>query len=124
MTLDKAIEENDMTHCQKEDCIHAKMCREVNSLPCRADFVWYDYKYGCPHYYSTESKRGAIQLIDEMLEGLQLVIDQEDTLGRNAWDEGDTAGYHIHQYAEERLETIKTALLLWKATKRKEDEGK
>ena len=42
-----------MAHCEREDCIHKKICYEVNTLPCRKDFVWYSGEGGCPHYNST-----------------------------------------------------------------------
>ncbi len=56
----------------------------------------------------------ACEIIDEILEGLQYEIDTEDKRGRSAWDEGDTVGHHIHQYAEEKLDTLKTVLSIYK----------
>ena len=40
-----------MAECK--DCVHNKVCSEVNSLKCRKDFIWYDAKSGCP-YYTTD----------------------------------------------------------------------
>lgn len=37
-----------MARC--EECIHNKVCAEVNSLKCRPCFIWYDAKSGCPYY--------------------------------------------------------------------------
>ena len=56
----------------------------------------------------------AREIIDDILEALQGEIDTEDKLGRIAWDESDTVSYHIHQYAEEKLDTLKIALSLYK----------
>ena len=58
-----------MAHCYREDCIHKKICYEVNSLPCRRDFVWYDGKFGCPHYNSTADavpKTEVLKLIEDI----------------------------------------------------------
>ncbi len=56
----------------------------------------------------------AEKIIDDILEAVQGEIDTEDNLGRNAWNEGDTVEYHIHQYAEDKLDTFKIALSLYK----------
>lgn len=37
-----------MAECK--NCVHNKVCSEVNSLKCRKDFIWYDAKSGCPYY--------------------------------------------------------------------------
>lgn len=63
----------------------------------------------------------AREIFEEIFEALQGEIDEEDKLGRNAWEIGDTAGYHIHQYAEEKLDTLQIALSLYK---KKYTEGK
>ena len=39
---------DDFVSC--EDCIHHKLCLEVEKLPCRDYFVWYEYEGGCPHF--------------------------------------------------------------------------
>jgi cell division septum initiation protein DivIVA len=39
---------NDMARC--EDCIHKKVCAEVESLQCRRLFAWYNAEWGCPHF--------------------------------------------------------------------------
>lgn len=33
-----------------EECVHKKICHEIEGLRCRADFIWYKAEYGCPHY--------------------------------------------------------------------------
>jgi hypothetical protein len=37
-----------------ENCIHSKVCKEVESLKCRKDFIWYRAESGCP-YLSEEN---------------------------------------------------------------------
>lgn len=63
----------------------------------------------------------AREIFAEIEEGLQYEIDLEDKNGRNAWGEGDTIGFHIHDYAEDKLDTLKIALSL---LKKKYTEGK
>ena len=59
-------------------------------------------------------KSVASEIIDEIIDALQGEKDAEEKLGGNAWDTSDTVGYHIHQYAEEKLDTIIIALALYK----------
>ena len=56
----------------------------------------------------------AREIFAEIEEALQYEIDLEDKNGRNAWGEGDTIGFHIHEYAEDKLDTLKIALSLLK----------
>ena len=42
---------NDMARC--EDCIHKKVCAEVESLRCRRLFAWHKAEWGCPHFSTT-----------------------------------------------------------------------
>lgn len=56
----------------------------------------------------------ASEIIDEIIDALQGEKDQEEKLGSNAWGESDTVGWHIHQYAEEKLDTLIIALSLYK----------
>lgn len=39
-----------------ENCIHHKVCEEINGLDCRKDFIWYKAETGCPHF--KESRLG------------------------------------------------------------------
>ena len=67
----------------------------------------------------------ARELFDEIIDALRGEIDEEDKRGRAAWDVGDTTGYQIHQYAEEKLETIVLALQIYKkhTEEKNDDEG-
>ena len=56
----------------------------------------------------------ARKIFAEIEEGLQYEIDLEDKNGRNAWGEGDTIGFQIHEYAEDKLDTLQIALSLLK----------
>lgn len=56
----------------------------------------------------------ASEIIDEIIDALQGEKDQEEKLGSSAWGESDTVGWHIHQYAEEKLDTLIIALSLYK----------
>ena len=56
----------------------------------------------------------AREIFAEIEEALQYEKDLEDKNGRDAWDKGDTVGFHIHDYAEDKLETILVALSLFK----------
>lgn len=33
-----------------KDCVHCDVCKEIESLPQRKDFVWYRAESGCPHF--------------------------------------------------------------------------
>lgn len=57
---------------------------------------------------------GVCEMIDEMTDTLRGEIDTEDNLGRDAWENGDTVGKHIHEYAENKLENLQIALSLYK----------
>ena len=39
-----------------ENCIHHKVCQEIESFECRKDFIWYKADTGCP--YAKEEKLG------------------------------------------------------------------
>ena len=39
-----------------EDCIHKKVCAEVESLQCRRLFAWYKAEWGCPHFVASGSE--------------------------------------------------------------------
>lgn len=54
------------------------------------------------------------EIFEEIIEGLQYEIDLEDKYGRNAWGQGDISGFQTHQYAEDKLDTLITALSLLK----------
>ena len=56
----------------------------------------------------------AREIFAEIDEALQYEIDIEDTRGRNAWAQGDVSGFQTHEYAEDKLDTIKIALSLFK----------
>lgn len=56
----------------------------------------------------------ASEIIDEIIDALQGEKDAEEKLVSNAWDASDTVGYHIHQYAEEKLDTLIIALSIYK----------
>lgn len=56
----------------------------------------------------------AREIIDDILEALQGESDLENTRGREDWEKGDTEGYHIHQYAEDKLDALVIALSLYK----------
>ena len=56
----------------------------------------------------------AKQIFEELIEALQGEIDAEDKQSRNAWEQSDIEGYHIHEYAEDKLDTFKIALSLYK----------
>lgn len=45
---------------------------------------------------------------------MQTATDIEDKNGRNAWGEGDVASFQTHQYAEEKLDEIKSSISLLK----------
>ena len=41
--------DNESVTC--EDCVHHRVCLEVENLPCRDYFIWYDLAVGgCPHF--------------------------------------------------------------------------
>lgn len=56
----------------------------------------------------------ARKIFEGIDEALQYAIDLEDKYGRYAWEQSDMSGFHIHEYAEDKLETIKIALSLFK----------
>ena len=56
----------------------------------------------------------ARDIFAEIEEALQYEKDLEDKNGRNAWGNGDTVGFHIHNYAEDKLDTLLIALSLLK----------
>ena len=64
----------------------------------------------------------ARKIFAEIEEALQYEKDLEDKNGRDAWDKGDTVGFHIHDYAEDKLETILVALSLFKKKYTEEKE--
>lgn len=68
------------------------------------------YKNG----YEKGASDTAKEILDELLDAVQSEREAEDKLGRRAWEESDTVGYHIHQYAEEKLGTFETALSIFK----------
>lgn len=51
-----------------ENCVHFSVCQEIEHLPQRKMFIWYDAKYGCPHY--TETGRIVIVETGEELKDL------------------------------------------------------
>ena len=63
----------------------------------------------CGEYLSAKTEV-AREIFNEILDGLQYEIDIEDKQGRAAWENGDTTAHQIHQYAEEKLETISLAI--------------
>ena len=99
-----------MAYIDCENCYHGKVCQNRR--------IYHDSIVACEDWQPTADvvpkSEIATQLIDEILEGLQYEIDREDTLGRKAWDEGDIRSYQLHQYAEEKLDTLLTALSLIK----------
>ena len=56
-----------MARC--EECVHHKVCEEVNSLKCRQDFIWYGAESGCPYYAADVVPRNEVekQLLKEKL---------------------------------------------------------
>jgi hypothetical protein len=54
------------------------------------------------------------EIVDGISEALQEELNLEDSRGRECYEKGDMEGYHIHQYAEEKLETLVIALSLYK----------
>lgn len=55
-----------------------------------------------------------VEIIGEILEGLQSEIDIEDKYGRNAWAQGDISDFQTHEYTEDKLETLIISLSLLK----------
>lgn len=33
-----------------KECLHSSLCREIENLKCRKEFVWYQAESGCPYY--------------------------------------------------------------------------
>ena len=60
-----------MAHCYREDCIHKKICYEVNALHCRNDFIWYSGESGCPHYNSTDDVVPRAEVAREIFEEIE-----------------------------------------------------
>ena len=55
-----------MAECK--DCVHNKVCAEVNSLKCRKYFIWYDAKSGCPYYTADVVPKSEVEKIFEEIE--------------------------------------------------------
>lgn len=55
-----------MVECK--DCVHNKVCAEVNSLKCRKDFIWYDAKYGCPYYSADFVPKSEVERLEHILD--------------------------------------------------------
>lgn len=51
---------------QCEECIHIRVCAEVNGLKCRPDFIWYDAKFGCPYYSAGVEPRAVVDLYKQL----------------------------------------------------------
>ena len=83
-------------------CLSKRICREYRHAAAL-------YKKGY-----REPSKVALEIIDEILEGLQGEKDQEETLYNNAFEECDVEGVKIHQYAEEKLDTLIIALSIYK----------
>lgn len=80
------------------------------------------FEDGCKGATDRIKAEVAREIIDELLEGLQYEIDLEDKHGRSAWAIGDVAGFQIHEYAEDKLETLHVALSLFKKKYTEEPE--
>lgn len=44
-----------------KNCLHNKLCEEINGLKCRSEFIWYDEEGGCPYYI--ESSANAVEVV-------------------------------------------------------------
>lgn len=64
--------------------------------------------------YADAKAEVAREIFEEIIEGLQYEVDLEDKYGRNAWGQGDISGFQTHQYTEDKLDTLITALSLMK----------
>ncbi len=100
-----------------KDCIHYKACadwvKSVNDEYCAcAELI------PCKNFISTANvaprAEVAREIFEEIEEGLKYEIDLEDKRGRNAWAQGDVSGFQTHDYAEDKLDTLLTALSLLK----------
>lgn len=63
------------------------------------------------------------EIMNDIIDGLQGEIDAEEKQEENAWNESDTVGYHIHLYAYEKLDTLKTALSIMRTLLKKKYTG-
>ena len=63
---------NDMARC--EDCIHKKVCAEVESLRCRRLFAWHNAEWGCPHFSTTAdvAPNSKVEELSDKYEDLKL----------------------------------------------------
>ena len=58
-----------MARC--EECVHRRVCEEVNGLKCRPDFLWYDAKFGCPYYSAGVEPRAVVDLYKQLNDELE-----------------------------------------------------
>ena len=65
-----------MVECK--DCVHNKVCAEVNSLKCRKDFIWYDAKYGCPYYSADFVPKSEVENIFAEIETCMKDFEDDD----------------------------------------------
>lgn len=72
------------------------------------------YKNGYAKGFADAKTDVAREIFEEIIEGLQYEIDLEDKYGRNAWGQGDISDFQTHQYVEDKLDTLITALSLLK----------
>ena len=118
--MNKQVEEMAKDICpfhEYENCEQCDTELDIGDEPCL-------YKMMAKEFIEKDYRRAldvAREIIDDILEALQGEIDAEDKLETTAWNESDTVGYHIHQYAEDKLDTLKIAFSLYK--KKYESEG-
>ena len=58
-----------MARC--EECVHSRVCEEVNGLKCRPDFIWYNAKFGCPYYSAGIEPRAVVDLYKQLNDELE-----------------------------------------------------
>ena len=77
----------------------------------------------CDRCIARDKAQGAREILGYIIQALDEQIEKEDKIGRKLWDECDISGHQIHEYAEQKLDTLKTAfkLLLNKYTEEKND---
>ena len=59
-----------------KDCIHYKVCEEIESIQRKKDFIWYKAESGCPYLQS-----GWISVEDRLPEGNEALIYSPSGMG-------------------------------------------
>lgn len=71
--------------------------------------------YGLAAKRLAEEKNNIVESMDGIIVALQESVNIEDALGRECYENGDMEGYHIHQYAEDKFESLVIAISLLRA---------